>query len=588
MKYIVGVLLTISLAVGANTNIKKVTANPYKDAISAKTVFINSAAKQVGDSVGYTFYDWQANRNRGKSIQILPGGGIHVTWMGRQDTSAGDRDMLYAYYDGTAWYPYVTSSPGWYCGYGEVDYLSDYSAIIVKHGGDVTAGALVSVDDAEGLGTFGTQTFFDTTYDWIWPRIAVYRSGNRATDVIYVTMSGYSLSGIAYSKSTDGGATFLPAKVILDTIETYVDTVGDTITTITYEPDIEHPIAVDPNDPNKVAAFYLEDIYWTSIIAGTDTVQGEVYEGVLLQSTDGGTTWNEILRVDQNFFANHGYGEFTDIYLSHLPYYLPDGRLVTVFDAIDTLGRGGIFFYDVTNDILSLVDMGVENLASDTIMEDSVDVGYNILRVGHPQLSYDPATGKLFVVYIKFLTDDYVAALNAYVPYLSCGEVFVSASFDNGATWTTPENLTNTFNVDERYASVSPYVYNNTLAVSFEEDLSVGASVFGQGEVTPNPIRVLLVDSRNISVDEDFTLNKPAFSIKPVVKSGSITIKFSREINGDLSVDLYNVAGRKINVFKGNVNGDKLNLNIGDLPQGVYFIKLSGAVNAVRHLTIVN
>jgi len=166
--------------------------------------------------------------------------------------------------------------------------------------------------------------------------------------------------------------------------------------------------------------------------------------------------------------------------------------------------------------------------------------------------------------------------------------VFVSASFDNGVTWTTPENLTNTFNLDERYASVSPYVYNNTLAVSFEEDLSVGASVFGQGEVTANPIKVLLVDSRNISVDEEFTLNKPAFSIKPVVKGNSITIKFSREINGNLSVDLYNIAGRKINVFKGNVNGDKLNLNIGDLPAGVYFIKLSGAVNAVRHLTIVN
>jgi hypothetical protein len=223
-------LIVVATSAGATT---LRTADRIFPTISGHEARIGSGVRGAlpssspGDTMGWSYYDYQHNGSIGKMINHVGDGNLIFSWMCATEVSLANRHVYYNYWKADSGFRWPGNpSPGGVqvdqqlkSGYTTCDVLSDGRAVIAFHERvDPNPNAYytaVAVELAAGLGVFDvtavdTFTWAPTNIDScpIWPHIAVDMNDN-----IHVTAMNNATAGfqwIDYSRSTDQGWTWEP------------------------------------------------------------------------------------------------------------------------------------------------------------------------------------------------------------------------------------------------------------------------------------------------------------------------------------------------------------------------------------------
>jgi hypothetical protein len=175
------------------------------------------------------------------------------------------------------------------------------------------------------------------------------------------------------------------------------------------------------------------------------------------------------------------------------------------------------------------------------------------------------------------------------------GELYGAYSTDNGLTWSDYTNLTNTrtpgagpgYCDDEDYATVHPYVINDSIWVTYIEDKDAGNYADAEGTRTSNPVRCWVFPTSLITgITERKDEEPAALSLhvvpNPFTAQTKIAYCVGRNASGE-KIRIYDASGRLVKSFP-RLTPDALRTTLlwpGDdqhgtpVPAGVYFITLT-------------
>ena len=170
--------------------------------------------------IGTTHYDLFSNGHIGNRFFRWEDGAMAAVWIyGLESSAFPDRGTGYNYFDGSAWGPAPTARiedtrTGWPAnddwGAGEIN---------VAHNG--ATGLEIVTRPAKGTGDWAQANFLGPAgieNDLTWPRIVTSGENNEVIHMVsntYVEYMGQT-TGIVYSRSTDGGATWDPHNVVME------------------------------------------------------------------------------------------------------------------------------------------------------------------------------------------------------------------------------------------------------------------------------------------------------------------------------------------------------------------------------------
>ncbi len=179
------------------------------------------------ENVGETVYDLQSNYACQNRMYLFDDGTIGATWtMGFTDAAFPDRGTGYNFYDGSAWGDIPAERiESVRCGWPSYMQYGTGGEMVVAHtGGDV--GLVMNYRTTRGSGNW-TEMFFTGPEDhenFIWPRVVTAGSDLMTVHLFAVTKptgnGGTPYMGMdgamVYSRSTDGGMTWVDENIILE------------------------------------------------------------------------------------------------------------------------------------------------------------------------------------------------------------------------------------------------------------------------------------------------------------------------------------------------------------------------------------
>lgn len=215
-----------------------------------------------------------------------------------------------------------------------------------------------------------------------------------------------------------------------------------------------------------------------------------------------------------------------------------------------------------------------------------------LVPVGQPSVSRT-SDGKLICSYTTFLRGNTQVVDDGEV--LNAGEIFANYSTNNGATWTTPVNLTNTPGIEEKHSSLINKATTDSIKIYYLRDMKAGgwvnnaawgkAPVYGIFKKGPWTVGINQINT----IAESYNLSQNY----PNPFNPSTSIKFSLKKSGFTSLIIYNTLGKEITRL---VNED---LNSGNyeyefsadkfgLTSGAYFYRLtSGDFSEVKQMILL-
>lgn len=213
----------------------------------------------------------------------------------------------------------------------------------------------------------------------------------------------------------------------------------------------------------------------------------------------------------------------------------------------------------------------IPNLA-DTIAQ------VNMVPLTQPTLSVTPS-GKLVCAYTAFLYGYVQTVQNGDV--LNAGEIFSSVSGDNGNTWSTPRNETNTPSVEEKHPSLAPKSSADSLRLYYVRDKYAGSWVqntaWGLGAVYGIFKKATLPTTgirENVSVAKTYEL----FQNYPNPFNPTTTINYYVQKTGLVTLKVYNALGKEVASLVNDIQtqGPKEVTFFGDkLASGIYYYSIT-------------
>lgn len=213
--------------------------------------------------------------------------------------------------------------------------------------------------------------------------------------------------------------------------------------------------------------------------------------------------------------------------------------------------------------------------------------------VGQPSICRTPS-GKLICSFTTFLNGNTQVVDDGSV--LNTGEIFVSHSADNGVSWTTPVNITNTPNVEEKHSSLIKSVDTeiDSLKIYYLRDMKAGGWVnvpeWGKAPVYGIYLARTLVGINNIStqaVSYELSQNYPN-PFNPSTK-----IKFSIPKSDFTTLVIYDAVGKEVTkLISERLNAGKYEYDFSagnyGLSSGVYYYKLiSGDFIRTKQMVLI-
>lgn len=478
--------------------------------------------------IGKSSYDVQTNNGAKNRIKVYDDGSISTIWTGSVDYISGttwaDRGMFYNHFDGTSWGALPTVRiEEIKTGFGELITVEDHEVVLAHNGAGPPTMNLYANDEIGGT----TWTELDGSYlvEGYWP-MAECPSG---TDDIYVVHANANPpTALYFSRSDDGGNTWAVLNYTLPYLTADYGfpglNTGSTTAAETYQ------IKVNGADvyvlfglPNSDLILLHSDDY------GND---GSWDYEVIIDFPFDSYTGTEISDIDADgvmdtIKTNDGYIDMImeddgtlHVFAGYTGIYSATGAFSYTYSKKDW----GLWHWktgmDAAEKIETIMDWNNDDCADDP----NAGIGallstYRFAGVTTtPAAAWDPATGRIYLLYTMEIeyTDIYDDPINFSAQ--SRRDIFGMYSDDGGSTWSAPNNLTNTAELDREnfYLFVNDRVYDGKVHAIWQEDGLPGTVA---GEFDPIDTNYIYYQAFD---ESDFIPQLPTASFTTVVTAPSV------------------------------------------------------------------
>jgi len=525
-----------------------------------------------GDQIGTTAYDLQADFSYGQRLMVDGNSQAHIDWMWQDYPGQSQRYCAWngRFANGT-YYGETQASNSW-SGYVQLDITRetepDSQRSVITYHYDAGSGyfSWIDIDEGNLWGFWSNTPRSPQVPGHIWPTVCVSNNNN-----ILMATGDYNANQHHVYLTTDEGLTWTEVLTM------------DSCASLS-----RHLRSSGNTGSNRVV--YVHTQFITDSVA-SGQLDNDVY---YVLSTDGGVSWGPHINVT-----------------NYQPYPQDSVRAYcevnAVFDVNDNLhitwsGRkvtdsyyeaSKIFHWDEINDTITVVsspsiyytEPGGWWIESDT----GGDYGAWRMPADMTQLVNDKQDNTLYCLWHG--NDDYT---DYSQDSIINGEVYGAFSTDSGISWSDYVNLTNTRTPgagpgdcdDEDYATVHPYVVNDSIWTTYIEDKDAGAYPQMEGSLTENPVRCWVFSKRLITgIEEHHNMEPSAISLRiapnPFVKQTSISLSRGQSAES-MELKIYDATGRVVKSFP-RLTPDVLHSMMswegtdqhGEfLPAGVYFVTL--------------
>lgn len=159
-------------------------------------------------------------------------------------------------------------------------------------------------------------------------------------------------------------------------------------------------------------------------------------------------------------------------------------------------------------------------------------------------------------------------------------DVYLSYSLNNGATWSTPTQLTNNSGPlrDYRYVAIAPRNAGNTVNIITQGDSVPGSNVNGAPASTAQMIYIKGTDVIGIQpISSEVPTGFQLMQNYPNPFNPTTKIRFALPVSGFATLKIYDATGKEVgNLLSQNLTAGtfEYELKANNLPSGVYFYRL--------------
>jgi PKD repeat protein len=496
-----------------------------------------------GTLVGNTYYEYQHNGTMSRMIALDSSKGLHFSWMYLESEDISDNRFVdYNYLDPTGnWLGavHVTRAidRGGYTGIAGV--LPDGREVLCFHqpiwtgqaawfttlGIEKTTGGLgdfYRYDLPDSIPGVGTREF--------WPKAALDSLNN-----IHVVMSAAVTSArgpCGYARCHLDDTTLICEAPGIDTVRILPNTrtnygVGNLVAYFDSSINLS-PSVVASNVSKKVAIIYIKytnphqpyvsgDVYYIeSTNCGQDWISAGSFENIQKHNITNYTT-NDTLRAFADLAAVYDYDDNLHILWTTHGYW--ESQDSTTTDAC-------LLWHWTQATGISLVANG---------WKPSRPGAFN-RTISKMSIGVNPTNNYLYAIWTQFDISD--TAANGY----SNGEIYASASKDNGLTWDEPKDLTvtptpgcQTGQCESDHWSSLAEIVNDTLHIQYINDKDAGAAIQQEGAYTNNPVLYFKVPGWNPEI------YRVDFSASPKAGFKPLTVEFADSSVGDIISRLWDL-----------------------------------------------
>lgn len=570
--------------------------------------------------IGNTFYDLQTNASISNRVNLHSDGTISAVFTTAANNQFTDRGTGYNYYNGSSWMSVdgqTTRTESSRTGWPSIGLLSNGKEITMGHSA-ANGGWVLSTNSAKGMSDWSGNTVLEESGARpIWGRMAVsgmnvymvsnYADSSNANEPRAPTRNGV-VAPTTFSRSIDGGATWVEEHILLPGYDsTRFNSGGGDRYAIT---------ARDSHVAIITCGLLLDVTVWKSTDYGVtftkhiaDSFKYAPYstDSLMLDTpytSDG--TCDVLIDGNGNVHAWWGLGRVLDTDLSDESYsfYPGTGGLVYWNEMVDTsaiIAASGQF--DADGDNVFSVEPGTFAALS------GGDVPANltsVARLGNTSLLHMPSSGMGSdgTLYCTFsMPMEGVLDINN----LNYRDIIVVYSEDNGATWSTPQNLTQRPLMEDEFGCIAKEV-NDFVHLVFQSDLIPGTNLqnnspnFDNHPVPENgndimyaAIPVELIKSGKLGTVGTIEVQNSAevFLVsqnQPNPFTGTTTILTFLDNNSDVNVSVVNAMGQVVinnqysNLKKGN---NEFVIDGSNLPSGMYYYTVTAGKNTITKRMII-
>ncbi|MBX7046390.1 MAG: T9SS type A sorting domain-containing protein [Ignavibacteria bacterium] len=307
-------------------------------------------------------------------------------------------------------------------------------------------------------------------------------------------------------------------------------------------------------------------------------------------STNNGTSWSAPVEVMANSFiagdsANPYWHE--DIAYkpgTSTPYVVFSTRDIFTTNVSATQSRTAykICMYSPGSAPVVVADWRNVPVLADTnkfLRVNKLQVNANI--VGHPSIGFSSNGNSIFVAFSAAQVDTNTVGS---VPGFNYNDIYVTRSTNNGTTWSTPKNITNTPLVDEMYPTLERF--NNgpdDVWIGYNSDDIPGSFTFNDNQTVSRTYQVLRhVLNVGVGVENISTTVPESFSLKqnfPNPFNPTTNIRFDIVKGANVTLKVFDVSGKEVATLVNNefvTPGTKqVVFDAAKLSSGIYFYTLS-------------
>ena len=589
--------------------------------------------QQFQETIGESYYDLQTNSSNRRLLYRHDDGQLSACWT-LGDNAAGwpNRGSGYNHSDGSAWGPITTerleatTRTGW----ANVVGVADGTDRIFAHNFTDGSYGITTLSNASGDWVEG-EVPTNTPVGVLWPRAAVGGPDGNTIHVIGITTPEGGLGGVNYEgvnghvlyfRSTDGGDTWDKVDVVLPGIDSlgygymsadtyYVDASGETVAIGIFPTwgDVRIVKSTDngenwtmhtPNDFPVDDLGFMDSITQADIPLDTFAINQldddrAIYttdnSGHLIVDNDGnvhamwGQTW---VRLDPGGIINDGWNFYPGAQLS-IAYWnesMGDNTHMDIGGVIDYDGDGA---WTVDNDIPATGEA----------------------YVSYPIASVD-GEGNIFVAYsaiVEYFNEN--ANNNGTVTAQHYRHVHMTASLDGGATWglgpNAPDEIydlpnAETFEtpafisaIESTFPSLAKKADDSHVHIVYQQDFEPGDQLTGNGDADPigfNEIVYVRLDVQNFSIETNAeeVVEVLTSELAPNPATDFAKVSYTLEQTADVSIEIFNLMGQHVRTSldarrQAGVNAH--NINVANLPTGVYLVHLTAGNSIATHKLIV-
>jgi hypothetical protein len=326
---------------------------------------------------------------------------------------------------------------------------------------------------------------------------------------------------------------------------------------------------------------------WWNSTTGSEAMQSKT-------STDGGTTWSSVNVIQQAFTVNNVInGDTCGPWFGMDATYKPGtSDIYAAWSTLYPTGTGMTAGYQQGCKILvwspnlnggvpveaaGRINMTI--ISNQTQFENRAFLQVGSTPVSHPSLGFSEDGSALACFFHAFQPGD---SLDGF----TFNDIYATYSYDDGATWSTPENITNTSDWDEMYPTVAEvgnthsgntYTWN----VHYQATRGPGSQSFTDN----TPVYRVFEVYQKISITSIKVINSnvpDAFSLYqnyPNPFNPTTSIRFDIQKQSEVTLKIYDVMGREVATLINNETvtpGTKeVDFDASSLSSGIYFYTLS-------------